>query len=1150
MLQKLTPAKKREAIAGYEEAVRRVREKAESKSTRRANHAAVRPEPTPAGQGAQKYVGTITFKTKIKYTDRKNEYEKDVVADWIGDRMPTNEDIEREYNVERDHFQGLYQIEYIKRTDDAPVVVVDKVNMTPVAITKRRMRDRAAPAISGFQWHRKGVPANYPCRPDKCVFDFLRAYHGGVTGCKAVCLSDDNVALAMTGTLGTYGSADYVRPSKRALESLLAAASSDLWFQIKYIQDYGANAEDLAHYCRYVNCSLVQVDECEQIVHTVRPANAGKCLPPVIFRAINAHIYPVTDPKMLQSITRRQPNTVGVVMKGQGRSADPDAPQKERKHKPDIVYVEDVEDTRRFLCDLIHNGGHLPPAYGGTLTAPQEVHPRSIGLCEGAGDRTEVRSVTYCLDPEDTTKWTRYEINSQAAIAKLIAARAGIDAERVDCLGKVTTALMEKHCRGLIESTPNPLLARWFTAPNARNREPHGLLSHEKTETALVKDLQRGSAVYVDLNAAHSISMYLPSDEWVVFGHNDSPERYDGTPVQELKRGLYYVTTDNHNVLRGDCFYTRRLLQFAAEDGVDFAIRSMAVASRSLPKDLFQKLMQEIVAHTHTKDLPAGVSVNDMRRARKRLRVSAFGMLMKTMRVDFSRAATVSAAHKDEIWSLAARSDVWSGTEWKTMVNMELDGGATRLYAVKSQKVKLEHNAAIAFQVQDESHLRLLEMCRHFGGRPLYYRTDAAVLHRPTTRDARPAPGDVIDPASLPQMSEDADVQAEAEQELARWGGYKLEGVPKMFRDLTDTMTPAAEVPFEAPAWIDHPEITDSGDYDAITKLALENRGLFIAGPWGTGKSYWARMFLEKHPRFIAVAPTHFAATNLDGMTIDALVGHNVAKHTFGRTGIARDLEGVDGIVVDEVSMIGEWRLQMIACLKAMKPGLIVIAMGDNEQLPPVKDEEFPYFEHPTWKAVVGGHRITLTKIYRSDARLNAIHKQMLEEGDAFKPDAHFDKNWQQCRRNLSWTNDVADHVNEYWMKKEKPESAVKVLSGGVIETIAWLYPGLPVVAKLSVKRNGADTRGLTLQQAYKAKQLIYNMQRGVMTSVDAEGGKFAVHFPKEGLDKEWSIEDFHPHFRPGYCSTTHKAQGETIDEHTAVWEWQKMPRRMLNTAL
>ena len=620
----------------------------------------------------------------------------------------------------------------------------------------------------------------------------------------------------------------------------------------------------------------------------------------------------------------------------------------------------------------------------------------------------------------------------------------------------------------------------------------------------------------------------------MVFSHNDAPKVYDGTPVHELKRGLYYVTTDNHIVLRGDGIYTRRLLQFAAEDGVDFTIRSMAVASRSAPKDLFRTLMQEIVVHTHTKDLPAGVSVNDMRRARKRVRVSAFGMLMKTMRVDFSRAATVSAAHKEEIWSLAARSDVWSGTEWKTLVNMELDGGGTRLYAVKSQKVKLEHNAAVAFQVQDESHLRLLEMCRHFGERPLYFRTDAAVLHSPTTRDACPAPGDVIDPASLPQMSEDADVQAEAEQDLARWGGYKLEGVPNMFRDLTDTMTPAAEVPFEAPAWIDHPEITDSGDYEAITKLAMENGGLFLEGSGGTGKSFWAQRFLHKHPRFIAVAPTHFAATNLDGMTLSALAGHNVTKQTFGRKGIARDLEGLDGIVVDEASMIGEFGLRMISFLKAMKPGLIVIGMGDRNQLPPVKDEEFPYFEHPTWIEGVGGHRITLTKIYRSNARLNAIHRQMLEEGDAFKPSAHFDKRWQHCRRNFSYTNDVAGWVNRYWMEQEKPETAAKVLSGDV-EDVAWLYPGLPVVVKKTVTRK-VDTTGMTLQQAYKARRETYNMQRGVVTSVDAEGGKFTVHFSVEGLDKERNIMDFHQHLRPGYCTTTHKAQGETIREHAAVW--------------
>ena len=155
---------------------------------------------------------------------------------WDSDHMPTKEEIELEWDMERSrNDRDSADVDYIKRTDDAPVVVVDKVDMMPADITKRRMRDQAALAISGFQWHRNGVPANYPCRPDKYVFDFLRAYHGNVPRCKTVCLSDDNVALAMTGTLGTYGSADYVRPSKMALETRLAAASSDLRFQIDYI---------------------------------------------------------------------------------------------------------------------------------------------------------------------------------------------------------------------------------------------------------------------------------------------------------------------------------------------------------------------------------------------------------------------------------------------------------------------------------------------------------------------------------------------------------------------------------------------------------------------------------------------------------------------------------------------------------------------------------------------------------------------------------------------------------------------------------------------------------------------------------------------------------------------------------------------------
>ena len=207
---------------------------------------------------------------------------------------------------------------------------------------------------------------------------------------------------------------------------------------------------------------------------------------------------------------------------------------------------------------------------------------------------------------------------------------------------------------------------------------------------------------------------------------------------------------------------------------------------------------------------------------------------------------------------------MWSGSEWNTLLNIPLDGGQTRVYGVKRQQRMLEHNVAVAFQIQDATHMRLLRMIEKYGGRQLYYCTDAAVLHSATTKDARPEPWEVIDPASLPQMSD------EAREELCRWGKYKLAPAPKLLRELTDAIGPAEDVPWAPPAWIDHPEITDSGDYEAITRLAMEKGGLFLEGSGGTRKSFWARMFLKKHPRFIAVAPTHFAATNQDGMTLGA----------------------------------------------------------------------------------------------------------------------------------------------------------------------------------------------------------------------------------------------------------------------------------------
>ena len=489
-----------------------------SKARKRANHDAVRPEPTPAGRDAPMYVGTIAFYVDVKFAKKKTHWKKKIDLDWQSDHMPTPDEIEQEFRDEKDRIEDWgYEIDYIKRTDDPPVVDVHKVDPTPTDITKRRAQDRAAPAISGY-WYNRGVPANSWRPKGRCVFDFLRAYHGNTPRCKTVCAKDEYIALAMQGALGAYGSPGYVGPSATKFDAMLAA-SEDLRVGAEYYFKWGANSEEIGNYCRYVNCHLVQLDECEQIVQDVPANSTGKHIPPVVYRINNHHFYPVTDPAMLRSIVRRTPCSVSVIMSGQGKTPEPsEAPAKKSKFETEKVYVEDVDDTRGFLVDLIKNGGHLPPKHGGITAVDQEVHPWSIRLCEaGDGGGTEVRSVTYCLDPSDATKLTKYVLNSPAGVAKLIAGRMGVLAEDpVDCLGNVAQALQEKHCRGLIKSTPNPLLDQWF---HARNREPHGLLSHEKTAAAILKDLQRNKAIFADLNAAHSISMYLPEDDFMSFSH-------------------------------------------------------------------------------------------------------------------------------------------------------------------------------------------------------------------------------------------------------------------------------------------------------------------------------------------------------------------------------------------------------------------------------------------------------------------------------------------------------------------------------------------------------------------------------------------------------------------------------------------------------
>lgn len=137
-------------------------------------------------------------------------------------------------------------------------------------------------------------------------------------------------------------------------------------------------------------------------------------------------------------------------------------------------------------------------------------------------------------------------------------------------------------------------------------------------------------------------------------------------------------------------------------------------------------------------------------------------------------------------------------------------------------------------------------------------------------------------------------------------------------------------------------------------EIMLAGENVFLTGPAGSGKTFVLNQFirLAKHEgKHVSVtATTGLAASHLGGSTIhswsgigvsDELPGHFLDGLSKGRREI---IEKTDILIIDEVSMLHDYRLDMVdeACRLIRKRvdepfgGIQVIMSGDFFQLPPV----------------------------------------------------------------------------------------------------------------------------------------------------------------------------------------------------------------------
>ena len=143
-------------------------------------------------------------------------------------------------------------------------------------------------------------------------------------------------------------------------------------------------------------------------------------------------------------------------------------------------------------------------------------------------------------------------------------------------------------------------------------------------------------------------------------------------------------------------------------------------------------------------------------------------------------------------------------------------------------------------------------------------------------------------------------------------------------------------------------------DQKLALEILLSGESALLTGPAGSGKTYVLNQFIKlaKHDgKVVSVtATTGLAATHLGGTTIHAwsgigihdFIGDNFVDHMAkGRREI---IEKTDALIIDEISMLHDYRLDMVdeVCRLVRKQpdvpfgGIQLIMSGDFFQLPPI----------------------------------------------------------------------------------------------------------------------------------------------------------------------------------------------------------------------
>lgn len=348
-------------------------------------------------------------------------------------------------------------------------------------------------------------------------------------------------------------------------------------------------------------------------------------------------------------------------------------------------------------------------------------------------------------------------------------------------------------------------------------------------------------------------------------------------------------------------------------------------------------------------------------------------------------------------------------------------------------------------------------------------------------------------------------------------------------------------------------------------EIMLSGESVLLTGPAGAGKTYVLNQFIriaKAEGKHVSVtATTGLAATHLGGTTIHAWAGIGVmdslpngfAEHiSKGRRDI---IEKTDVLVIDEISMLHDYRLDMVdtACrLVRKKPdvpfgGIQVIMSGDFFQLPPINRDDsraggFVVYSNawrdldPTICYLEEQHRqddeqllAILNALRAGDVRRHHA-EQLLARADATPPDGDLTE--------LHTTNIDVDRINDAkLLELTGDEVTYEQSTTGSANYVESLQRSVLAPPQLKL-REGALVMAVknAADRKYANGSLGTVVDFDVLTNypiVEFRNGKTVTMLPdtwelRDGDKKRASISQVP--LRLAWAITVHKSQGMTLD--------------------